>query len=276
MSYAPVSLTALGAYWSAQGGLNLGIVGDVHHTIGYHLGRDRIYSAAGIGDQDYSVQYSRDKAGLSNAAAAIDLGPLDGSIVHLRAFSNWLVDQCLHNPKVRADIREVIYSPDGVKVQRYSGIDNAIHTGAGNGDSSHLEHTHVSYYRDSQQRDKIAAFRPYFEDDMIGVTYRFVDRVNGIATVVGNGHALIRTDNQQNVQVPAGQKREVTGRVVLLEPTGSHPKGTEAYLVGKIPDAPDDSVAAILLVSDASFAADPAPAGDCSSWEAWYAQAPKV
>ena len=274
MTFAPKTLTALANYWTANGGVNLGIVGNAAHTIGYHLGRDRIYGPDGIGDQDYSVQYIRDKAGLSNAAAALDLGELHGSLVELRAFSNWLVDQAMHNATVRRDIREIIYSPDGKIVQRWSGIDNSIHTGAGNGDSSHLQHTHLSYFRDSEQRDKIAVFRPYFEDDMTGLMLRFVDRVNGIATVTGSGHALIRTDNQLNVPIPAGQKREVTGRAKLLAATGSHPAGTEGFIVGKVPDAADDSVVAFLLASDCTFTPD--PVADCSEWTAWYEQAPKA
>ena len=42
MSYSPRTLQDLGAYWTGQGGVNLGVVGDVGHTVGYHLGRDRI------------------------------------------------------------------------------------------------------------------------------------------------------------------------------------------------------------------------------------------
>jgi hypothetical protein len=52
----------------------LGIVGDSNHARGYHLGRDRIYAASGVGDADYSVRTARDQAGLSNAAAAMDVG----------------------------------------------------------------------------------------------------------------------------------------------------------------------------------------------------------
>lgn len=166
MTFAPRTLLDLGAYWTNQGGVNLGIVGDVNHTIGYHLGRDRIYGPMGQGDDDYSVQHRRDKAGLTNAAAAIDLGKLGFSYDRLQDFSSWLVTRCQDKAAGTQDIREIIYSPDGYRVQRYSGIDGAIHTGPGNGDASHRTHTHISYFRDSEARDKVAVFAAYWEDDM--------------------------------------------------------------------------------------------------------------
>jgi hypothetical protein len=167
MTYAPAPLAELAAYWTAQGGVSLGIVGNAAHTAGYHLGRDRIYdgSGPGLGDSDYSVKLARDRAGLTNAASAIDLGKLDGSLGELRAFSRWLVKHCTESAAARHDVREIIYSPDGVKVQRWSGVDNAIHSGAGNGDDSHLTHTHISFYRDSEHRSKVELFAPYFAED---------------------------------------------------------------------------------------------------------------
>lgn len=164
MTYNPKTLQDLGAYWTRHGGVNLGVVGNAAHTKGYHLGKDRIYdgSGPGLGDKDYSVQLPRDKNGLTNAASAIDLGKLDGSLPNLRAFSRDLVKRCMASAKTRADVREVIYSPDGKIVQRYSGVDNKIHTGPGNGDDSHLAHTHISFWRDSEGRDKRPLFAPYF------------------------------------------------------------------------------------------------------------------
>lgn len=166
MTYAPDTLQALGAYYVLHGGVNLGIVGNTAHTTGYHLGRDRIYGPMGQGDDDYSVRHPRDKAGLSGAAAAIDLGKLRGSLTELYAFSSWLVNECQDHRPGYEDVREIIYSPDGVKVQRYSGIDGVIHSGPGNGDLSHKNHTHISYFRDSESRRKIGLFAPYLEGSM--------------------------------------------------------------------------------------------------------------
>ena len=86
MSYNPRTLQDLGAYWTGKGGVNLGVVGDTGHTVGYHLGRDRIYGPGGQGDDDYSVKHRRDMAGLSGAASAIDLGRLNGELTELYAF----------------------------------------------------------------------------------------------------------------------------------------------------------------------------------------------
>ena len=176
MSYAPKTINDLATYWKAQGGVNLGIVGNTAHTVGYHLGKDRIYdgSGPGIGDNDYSVKLARDKAGLTNAASAIDLGKLDGTLTNLRRFSEWLVSRALDG-KCR-DIREIIYSTsDGKYVKRWSGPDNKVYTSLrknadgsitvitpGNGDASHFSHTHISFYRDSEGRDKRPLFAPYF------------------------------------------------------------------------------------------------------------------
>ena len=158
-TFNPPTLLALQAFWVAQKGKPLGIKGDTSHTkrgVSYHLGKDDLISTA------YSIQSKRDRAGLSKAASAIDLGPLDGSLDNLQAFSRWLVARCRADSKVRRDIREIIYTANGTSVQRYSGIDNAIHHGPGNGDLSHLHHTHISYFRDSEFREKVEAFRPFF------------------------------------------------------------------------------------------------------------------
>jgi hypothetical protein len=183
MTFAPPTLRRLGNYWTDQGGVNLGIVGDAYHTAGYHLGKDRIYAPSGLGGADYSVQLERDKNGLSDAAAAIDLGRLRGSLEQLYTFSAWLVEQCQAKAPGTRDVREVIYSPDGSKVQRYSGVDGQIHTGPGNGDAGHLGHTHISYYRDSESRDKVGVFEPYFEDDMAAQQARITAHVTKLIDI---------------------------------------------------------------------------------------------
>ena len=191
MSHAPESLEQLGRYWSRQGGRMLGIVGNTAHTVGYHLGRDRIYDAGGpgLGDQDYSVQRPRDKEGLTNAASAIDLGRIDGELRKLQRFSRWLVEQCLLKKPGTQDIREVIYSPDGQLVLRFSQPDDAIYTGPGNGDSGHRTHTHISYFRDSEDRDKVAVFRPYFDAPAPDATpFDQADVDAAIAAALGADH----------------------------------------------------------------------------------------
>lgn len=185
MTYAPKTLVELGAYWKAQGGVMLGIVGDTGHTKGYHLGRDRIFDGPGpgIGDQDYSVQHPRDRAGLSNGAAAIDLGRLDGSLEALYGFSRALVRDLQRGVPGSRDVREVIYSPDGDRVQRYSGLDGDIHTGPGNGDQTHLTHTHISYFRDSEGRSKIGPFAGILEADMAAIVWAPLKGGDGVVVL---------------------------------------------------------------------------------------------
>ncbi len=160
MTFNPPSLKALGSYWVKQGGVNLGVVGDTRHLAtgtSYHLGKSALSSDA------YSRRTARDKAGLTEAASAIDLGRLDGSLGHLREFSIWLVAQARANAPGTSDIREIIYTPDGLKVygwSREAGV--ASKPIKGYGDSSHITHTHISFYRDSELRAKVALFRPYF------------------------------------------------------------------------------------------------------------------
>jgi hypothetical protein len=167
MSYAPDTLKAartlyidkLRALGYNIDPLSVGIVGDDSHAASgtsYHLGKDALKSSS------YSiVESSRDRNGLTNGAAAIDFGWFSvkaGGVTHnLRTFSAWLVAQCKAGAADTLDIREIIYSLDGVTVKRWDrlGIRST-------GDSSHTEHTHVSYFRDSESRAKTPLINRYF------------------------------------------------------------------------------------------------------------------
>jgi hypothetical protein len=143
----------------------VGIVGDTAHAEGgdsYHLGKGQI--RARNGRDRYSVDESpRDQRGLSDAASGLDIGTFDvtvrGKRHTLASFSIWLVAQCKAGTPDTRDIREVIYSPDGSTVRRWDrlGIRSS-------GDSSHQWHTHISYFRDSESRDKTGLFRRYLTE----------------------------------------------------------------------------------------------------------------
>lgn len=197
MTVAPTQLRLLGAYWTEHGGVNLGIVGDTAHRArpSYHNGQDAIEQYGRTAATDYSIRHVRDREPyLTDAAAAIDLGKLDGSLAGLQKFSVWLVQQCLYAAPGWRDVREIIYSPDGVTVQRWSGIDGQLHTGAGNGDSSHRWHTHISYFRDSENRDKVALFAPYWEDEDMGVDWYPLPGGDGTVKIkVGRGLVNLST-----------------------------------------------------------------------------------
>lgn len=172
MSYPPATLLAARTLYIdclAQAGFRIapaavGIVGDDSHAnsgTSYHLGKDALKPNA------YSiVESSRDRKGLTNAAMGIDYGwfeiTVKGRTHNLRTFSAWLVAECKAGAADTLDIREVIYSLDGKTVKRWDRL--GIRT---TGDISHTGHTHESWFRDSEGRDKTAHLRRYFTE--IGV-----------------------------------------------------------------------------------------------------------
>lgn len=218
MTFAPDSIKAvrtlyMNALKLAGFTINPLAVGIVRNEPGtsYHIGEDHINSGA------YSVvESSRDRNGLSNASSAIDLGWFsfthNGRTHNLRTFSVWLVAQCRAGTADSLDIREVIYSDNGTTVKRWDrlGIRST-------GDSSHETHTHVSWFRDSENRNKVALFRRYFEEigileDEMAVTDTEMDQIaarvwaHGVNGVTAGGR-LTQADNRAgslaNAQVPA-------------------------------------------------------------------------
>lgn len=247
MTFAPQTLRDLGMYWNGKKGVNLGIVGDTGHLekgVSYHLGRSDLLPTA------YSIQTVRDRKGLSEAASAIDLGKLNGTYGDLRSFSSWLAQQCLDGARGTIDIREVIFSPDGRKVWGFKdGVDKLI---PDYGDDTHLTHTHVSYYRDSENRDKIAVFAPYFEEVPV-LDFAWIDGQpdsgRGTVTVQGSGHSAILADgtlyplNDQATKPSYGLVQFLDGKW----------KGLFAYAIG--------TNCAWLLKKDVTYKADPATGG---------------
>ncbi|MEU2614982.1 hypothetical protein ABZ570_25860 [Micromonospora sp. NPDC007271] len=135
----------------------VGIVGDANHRGGYHCGSDRVVP------DDYSVvESARDSSGLTLDASALDVGMFSvgsaGATHNLRSFSTWFVAQCQAGAADTKDIREIIYSPDGRTVKRWDRLGRRT-----TGDSSHLIHTHFSFFRDSTKanRDQTPLFRRY-------------------------------------------------------------------------------------------------------------------
>lgn len=163
MSYAPETILEVRRFLQPLTNLSasgLGIVGDAAHArrASYHNGRDRVLAYNRLAT-DYSTRTARDRAGLTNAASALDIG----NFPRLRTFSVWLVGQCRKDAPGTRDIREVIYSPDGVRVLRWDrqrGFASLPRTGEA--DNSHLWHTHISWYRDSEKRNKLNVLRAFF------------------------------------------------------------------------------------------------------------------
>lgn len=158
MTSAPPNLLTVRTYVHENMGValnKLGIVGDPAHLGGYHCGRDRIVN------NDYSVYESdRDRKGLSDYASALDIGTFTNGEMNLRHFSKWLVARCERGTLDTANIREVIYSPDGETVLRWDRLRRRK-----TGDNSHLYHTHISYFRDSSNSTRnIDVFKLYVKE----------------------------------------------------------------------------------------------------------------
>lgn len=217
MTYAPGMLLGLRSYLAGRTGLSpvsLGIVGDAAHArrASYHNGRDRILAYNRLAT-DYSARTARDRAGLTNAASALDIG----NFPRLRAMSIDLVAQARRNAPGTSDIREIIYTPDGRTVLRWDrqrGIRSLPQPGEA--DNSHLAHTHISYYRDSERRSKLAPFRAFFEPELtpafrarIGGRTMTYDRNNGelgeISGLTVLVAARIRMDGAWRFRIVSGK-----------------------------------------------------------------------
>jgi hypothetical protein len=163
MTYAPAALKAAQTYLRSQTGLDwvsLGIVGDSEHRGGYHCGWDRRRIVDGeLADYAWE-ESSRDSSHRTDAASALDVGSFSKGGKNLRHFSIWLVEQCKAGAPGTKDIREIIYSPDGTTVKRWDRLGKRT-----SGDTSHRSHTHISYHRDAETRDKTGLFKRYFEPE---------------------------------------------------------------------------------------------------------------
>lgn len=185
MSYAPQSLLDARSYLHRQTGLSLaalGIVGDSAHRYGYHLGRDRLPSS------DYSRQTARDRAGLSNAASALDIG----SFRQLWELTAFMVRQARAG-QLR-DVRELIGPGSDGRAYRWDDLNGWSAVRRASGDS-HEWHLHISYYRDSEGRSKLGPFRSFFEgEDDMPTADEVADAIyKRLTHVVGPDEAAVRT-----------------------------------------------------------------------------------
>jgi hypothetical protein len=227
VTYAPQKLLELAAYWKRENGVFLGIVGDTDHQakgVSYHLGKDQLQPGA------YSAERPRDRLGLTNAAAAIDLGKLNGSYGQLRAFSDWLARRCVKGDTGTGDVVEVIYSPDGKRVLGFKdGIDYLI---PNYGDATHLFHTHISFYRDSEYRDKVALFAPFFTPEVAVQDFTWTTTAAtsapGTVTVSETGVSAILPDGRL-FPLTKGTTKHSYG---LGKFKGGGWDGQEAYVIG--------------------------------------------
>lgn len=240
MSFAPPTILAvrklIQVHVPQLSAIELGIVGDDAHAnsgTSYHLGEDALKSSS------YSiVESSRDRNGLSNAASGLDVGwfkiTVKGKVFTLRDMSAWIVGQCRANAADTRDIREIIYSLDGETVKRWD--DLGIRS---SGDSSHLTHTHISWYRDSEFRTKTSIFARWFEhigaiekeDDVSQAdVIAALKSADGKAAIIGALQGWTEPDPSPNAD-PPGAPARVGGWLRMAETRAAYRQGvTEARL----------------------------------------------
>lgn len=187
MTTAPADLKVVQQYAhdiTGQDWNSLGIIHTQPQGGGYHEGQDllalanrapgpsyaysdysyadaRAVSSNGIGRD---LANSTTLAGDPNAASAFDFG---GGFARFHEFSNWLVGRCVARDPRAGDIREVIYTPDGSVVRRW----DATGRQPNSGDSTHLSHTHISFFRDSNgRRDRMDNFLGLLKEFFEGIT----------------------------------------------------------------------------------------------------------
>lgn len=167
-----------GGYHEGQDLLALGdrAPGPQYTFTDYSYGDARAVSSNGVGRD---LANSTTLAGVPNAASAFDFG---GGFSRFLEFNRWMRDRMLANDFRTRDIREMIYTPDGVNVYRVDRTGRQSNWG----DSTHLSHTHFSFFRDSHgRRDKddnfLGAVKEFFqgiqsappatEDDDMGASF---------------------------------------------------------------------------------------------------------
>lgn len=270
MTTEPKALRDLQALWVAHGGVPLGIAGDSRHVAtgtSYHLGKAELKPGA------YSAVLARDVTGLSEAASAIDLGKLHGSYFYLQAFSRWFVKQVQDHPTFYRDVREVIYSPDGTHVYNWDNHGRALHLagdGTGWGSSAHLEHTHISAYRDSEFRPKTQWFTAYFaagspvpppvtapEVDVPGLGFQLKVTLDpnpwndvGHTRLLPTARNVIRVRDRKIVALAAGADLGIVTRAQLIAPfdkLGTAEQRSAVYLFNHNDGVTNEAHAAIQM-----------------------------
>lgn len=165
MTYAPNTLKdarEVVQFYTGLSDVEVGIVGDPRHNGGYHQGWDKRRIVNG-NLADYSwEESSRDWSHKTDAASAMDIGWFDllvyGQRTSLIDFNIWLVRECQNNAPDTLDIRSVIYTLDRKTVKRWDRLKKR--TG---GDNSHLTHTHISRFRDAENKPFAPLFTRFFE-----------------------------------------------------------------------------------------------------------------
>lgn len=152
MTTSPNDLLAFRSQVMSETGLTdpveVGIVGDDAHGVGYHLGVQSIKNRGNYPTSDYSTRQSRDRVS-ADFASAMDIGdnwPRGGRAAWIR-FNNNVSWELIHNPGALPALRAMNFTPDGSAKKRYDTFNPS--QGIINSDDTVDIHTHVEFWRNT-------------------------------------------------------------------------------------------------------------------------------
>jgi hypothetical protein len=240
MTFAPPTIVQAAKVWTSNGGKNLGIVGNAAHRArqSYHNGKDAIDEFHRTAANDYSIRLKADRDGLTNAASALDLGRLNGSLDELRAFSKWLVEYTQDAGPGTEDIREIIFAgthKGKIVVLRWlrdRGVASAPQPGEA--DDSHLTHSHISWLRSSEFSDKTGPFRTYFEEEQVRGFVRLAGPAASIVVKDAGAGGLLLRGQGKVVPVPVGLAYAHGDPIKLLDPIIAGKPRTDFWMLGRL------------------------------------------
>jgi len=157
--YTPDSIARMGEQLCRAYGVGpdaFGGKGNTSHDYGYHRSRNWVLLSGDsrYGTHDYSVQTSRDHGGSGDAVSAFDFTPAEWGTPDNRQKMVTITKRMraaarANDPRL-ATLREIAGTEDGRHVVTFKAQGGADLSPF---DSSHLDHVHGSFWRDSNEQD---------------------------------------------------------------------------------------------------------------------------
>lgn len=161
MSLRPQSLIDVSKYIQEKAGVpasNMSIRA-ARSARGFHAGKSEIYGPNGQGDKDYSVKNPRNKAGLSEYSSAIDIKiakpQLKALVAHLVAEG------------AAGNLLFEVIGPDSSGKANYWGHITGWQPNPHLAPASHAWHAHLGFWRDTENADRLAPFRSFYESPVV-------------------------------------------------------------------------------------------------------------
>lgn len=224
MTNAPADLLGFRQSVMALTGLTdpveVGIVGNDAHGVGYHVGVQTIKNRGNYPDGDYSTRQLRDRVG-GDAASAMDIGdnwPKGGRAAWLR-FGNLVYQQLRANDPALSAIRAINFSPDGSAKKRYDTFNRS--QGLINSTDTVDIHTHLEFWRNTDG-NRAATFNRLTQIMSSAIHNTPLSSVEGVDMTPGESQALMQTAQRVEAILKNMDSRTQTGTagVFATEPNG--------------------------------------------------------